>query len=428
MDKRIDDLPLADTLTPGDQDGVAAAVRGAWQEGKPLYPIGGGTQFAYGDCPGTPGLGLSLAGLNRVIDYPARDLTITVEAGVTIAALAERLAAERQRLPVDVPFPSQATVGGAVALNAAGPRQFRWGTMRDYVIGLRAVDGSGTAFSAGGRVVKNAAGYGLCRLLTGSLGTLGVIVQVTLMVKPMPQTSAFVACDVPDGDMAERLLAGLIQTRTLPSAVELLAGPAWHDDPALAPASEPNDVGRASNPSQPMRLAVGLEGSAAEVEWMIAQLQEEWRQAGVAATITLAGDRADPVWKRLTEFSCADGDSALVVQIHVAPSAAVALVGRLRELDPRGSILAHAGSGVVFARFPGEATEAAAMVEQRLRPAVRSSGGSMVVLRRPPGAELSRESLFGPAPEGWTVMQSIQRQFDPKGILNRGRFLFAPPA
>jgi len=470
VDKRIDNLPLADTLTPADQDGVAAAVRGAWQEGKPLYPIGGGTQLAYGARPAEPGLGLSLAGLNRVIDYPARDLTITVEAGVTIAELAGRLAAERQRLPVDVPFPAQATVGGAVALNAAGPRQFRWGTLRDYVIGVRAIDGSGTAFSAGGRVVKNAAGYNLCRLLTGSLGTLGVIVQVTLMVKPMPQTSAFVACDVPDGDTAEKLLAGLIHTRTLPSAVELLAGPGfdlegnpvgWVSNPSGSPNA---DAGRVGNPSHAMRLAVGLEGSAAEVEWMIAQLQEEWRQAGVTSTITLPGDQADPLWNRLTEFayagvgrvsnpsgspdadagrvgnpshatrqglpvpSSADGDSPLVVQIHVAPSVLVALMERLRELDPRASIQAHAGSGVVFARFPVEAPEAAAMVDQRLRPAVRSAGGSMVVLGLPQGAALGRESLFGPAPEGWAVMQSIQRQFDPKGILNRGRFLFAPPA
>jgi len=391
VDKRIDNLPLADTLTPADQDGVAAAVRGAWQEGKPLYPIGGGTQLAYGARPAEPGLGLSLAGLNRVIDYPARDLTITVEAGVTIAELAGRLAAERQRLPVDVPFPAQATVGGAVALNAAGPRQFRWGTLRDYVIGVRAIDGSGTAFSAGGRVVKNAAGYNLCRLLTGSLGTLGVIVQVTLMVKPMPQTSAFVACDVPDGDTAEKLLAGLIHTRTLPSAVELLAGPGFD--------LEGNPVGWVSNPSGSPNADAGRVGNPSHAT----------RQG-------------------LPVPSSADGDSPLVVQIHVAPSVLVALMERLRELDPRASIQAHAGSGVVFARFPVEAPEAAAMVDQRLRPAVRSAGGSMVVLGLPQGAALGRESLFGPAPEGWAVMQSIQRQFDPKGILNRGRFLFAPPA
>jgi FAD/FMN-containing dehydrogenase len=101
---------------------------------------------------------------------------------------------------------------------------------------------------------------------------------------------------------------------------------------------------------------------------------------------------------------------------------------RLRELDPKGSIQAHAGSGVVLARLPTDAKRAAALVDERLRPDVRSFGGSMVVLAQPEGAEFGPQTLFGPAPEGWAVMQSIQRQFDPKGILNRGRFLFAPPA
>jgi glycolate oxidase FAD binding subunit len=485
VENRTDNLPFVDSVTPGDQDAVIDAVRGAWQDGTPLYPIGGGTHLAYGARPAGTGLGLSLAGLNRVVDYPARDLTITVEAGVTVAALRERLAAEGQRLPVDVPLPEQATVGGAVAVNAAGPRQFRWGTMRDYVIGLRAVDGTGTAFSAGGRVVKNAAGYGLCRLLTGSFGTLGVIVQVTLMVKPKPETSAFVACDVPDCDAAEKLLAGLIHTRTLPSAVELLSGPAWQNDPALGPAyspidlerlanppaSAPSDKGRVGDPSYPLRLVIGLEGSSAEVQWMTARLEEEWRQAGVVSTTTIAGSEADPLWDRLTGFASASvrldgggkgdhvggkedlgvgkGDRPLLceapsgpfrqkgpvpfsdslsVRIHVLPGDVVSLVMRLRELDPKGSIQAHAGSGVVLARLPTDAKRAAALVDERLRPDVRSFGGSMVVLAQPEGAEFGPQTLFGPAPEGWAVMQSIQRQFDPKGILNRGRFLFAPPA
>ncbi len=457
MENQTDTLPFADSVTPDDQDAVIDAVGRAWQDGMPLYPIGGGTHLSYGARPAGAGLGLSLAGLNRVVDYPARDLTITVEAGVTVAALRQRLAAEGQRLPVDVPLPEQATVGGAVAVNAAGPRQFRWGTMRDYVIGLRAVDGTGTAFSGGGRVVKNAAGYGLCRLLTGSLGTLGVIVQVTLMVKPMPETSAFVACDVPDCDAAEKLLAGLIHTRTLPSAVELLSGPAWQNDPALGPAYLPIDLERMANPpasarpeekraadpSYPLRLVVGLEGSSAEVQWMIAQLQDEWRQAGDVSTTTIAGSQADPLWDRLTGFASAsvrpDGDGkgdhvggkedlGLAVRIHVLPGDVASLVRRLREFDPKASIQAHAGSGVVLARLATDAKRAAALVDQRLRPDVRSFGGSMVVLAQPEGAALGPQTLFGPAPEGWAVMQSIQRQFDPKGILNRGRFLFAPPA
>jgi glycolate oxidase FAD binding subunit len=411
----MDNMPLANLVTPSDQDAVAGIVQKAWREGTPLFPVGGGTGLAYGTRPSEPGLGLSLAGLNRVVDYPARDLTITVEAGVTMAELAQRLAEQGQRLPIDVPCASRATVGGAVAAGVAGPRQFRWGTMRDYVIGIRAVDGTGTVFSGGGRVVKNAAGYDLCRLLTGSRGTLGVIVQVTLMVKPRPETSAFVACRVPDCDAAEAVLARLGQTRTLPTAVELLAGPAWQD------------VGRVGDPSYPLCVAVGLEGSADEVQWMAAQLQEEWRAAGIGSAVTVAGDHADILWDRLTDFiagpSHANGNHALTVQINVLPSAVTGLVHRVRALDPEVSIQAHAGNGILVARLPVQAGEAATMIDQRLRPEATSAGGHMVVLTQPPGSDLSRQALFGPAPVGWPVMQSIKRQFDPKGILNRGRFL-----
>jgi glycolate oxidase FAD binding subunit len=424
----MDNLPLTETVTPAHQVAVAGLIHQAWQDGTPLYPMGGGTRLSYGARPSDLGLGLSLTGLNRVVDYPARDLTITVEAGVTIAELAQCLAEQGQRLPIDVPRPSQATVGGAVAAGVAGPRQFRWGTMRDYVIGIRAVDGTGTAFSGGGRVVKNAAGYDLCRLLTGSYGTLGVIVQVTLMVKPRPETSAFVIGEVPDCDAAERLLAALVQTRTLPTAIELLAGPQWRNVGWVSePTNTASTAGRVGDPSYPLCIAVGLEGSADEVQWMVVQLQEEWRAAGIGTMVTVAGEHADPLWDRLTGFSAgpshANGDHALTVQINVLPSAVTGLVQRLRELDPQVSIQAHAGNGIVIARFSVGHGDAAALVDQRLRPEVTSAGGHMVVLAQPAGIALSHNTLFGPVPAGWPVMQSIKRQFDPKGILNRGRFL-----
>ena len=199
-----------------------------------------------------------------MIDYPAADLTITVEAGMTIAELAKCLAAQRQRLPVDVPQPDRATVGGAVAVNAAGPRRYAYGTMRDYVLGFTAVDGTGTMFSGGGRVVKNAAGYNMCRLMAGSLGTLGVITQVTLMVRPLPEASVLLVCDVPDFEVAEKLLAGLVRSPARPVAIELLAGRQREDDLVLGPVLEGN-VGR---------LYVGFEGPAAEVDWMVEQLRE----------------------------------------------------------------------------------------------------------------------------------------------------------
>lgn len=414
-------LPLTSIATPADEAGVAEAIGRAGADRIPVYPIGGGTQLGFGARPSEPGLGLSLAGLTRVIDYPARDLTITVEAGITLAALAQCLAAENQRLPVDVPLPAQATVGGAVAAGMAGPRQLRWGTLRDYVIGLRAVDGTGTAFSAGGRVVKNAAGYDLCRLLTGSLGTLGVIVQATLMVKPMPQASAFVACELPDTPAAEKLLAQLVHTQTLPAAVELLCGPAWQHDPALPPLSRPESL----------RLLVGLEGSAAEVDWMIGRLNEEWRQAGMTSPQVVTGAETGPLWSRLTDFAALPSNGPnpwLVVQIHVLPSAVIHVVEGLRSICPDVSIQSHAANGMVVARLPIGDKDAAGLIDGRLRPWVNEVGGYLVVLAQPDGASISLDTLFGPPPPGSKIMHSIRQRFDPAGILNRGRFGFGLPA
>jgi glycolate oxidase FAD binding subunit len=412
-------LPLTDTIQPTDPAAVADAVKSARQSATPIYPLGGGTRLDYGVLPKRPGLGLSLAGLNRVVDYPARDLTITVEAGVTVAELNRRLASERQRLPVDVPQAGRATLGGAVAPGQGGPRRYLWGTLRDYVIGIEAVDGRGTPFSGGGRVVKNAAGYNLCRLLTGSLGTLGVITQVTLMVKPMPETSALVACDVADLDTVEKLLADLVHTETLPAAVELLVGEAWCGDPALATESQ----------SAAARLVVGFEGTSAEVDWMVEHLPTEWqRVAGVSAT-EVRGNAALRVWSRLTEFpvqgSSAGGDAQLVTEISVLPGATVDFIRLLGQVDPGCSIQAHAGDGVLRARFGGQPNEMAAVLNQRVRPAVSKAGGAMVVLANPHGADLSQTDVWGPPGHEAAVLQAIKSGFDPDGILNPDRFVYA---
>lgn len=411
-------LPLTESVTPADQAAVAEVVELAWQTGTPVYPIGGGTSLHYGVPPTEPGLGLSLSKLTGVVDYPARDLTITVEAGVTVAQLAKRLASEGQHLPVDVPQAGRATLGGVVATSPSGPRRYRWGTMRDYVIGLRAVDGRGKAFSSGGRVVKNAAGYNLCRLLTGSLGTLGVITQVTLMVKPVPETSALAVCEVSDFDMAERLLSNLVHTQTLTSAIELLVGPAWQDDPVLGPMST-SDVGR---------LVVGFEGSRAEVQWMIGQLHDEWRRSEVSSPAAISGGRGNRLWDRLREFpaegSGRDGSAPVLVEIRVMPGAVIDTIRLVLRLDPHCSIQSHAGDGILLVRFSLKPSEVAAMLNDQLRSAVAATGGSMVVLSYPEGSEFSRQTIWGPAAEGLSVMQAIKSQFDPKGILNPGRFIY----
>jgi glycolate dehydrogenase FAD-binding subunit len=407
-------LPINDTLRPASQDELAVAVREAFESGTPLYPVGGGTSLDFGLPAKAPGQGLSLSKLNRVIDYPARDMTVTVEAGVTMKTLADLVATERQRLPIDVPNSEQATIGGVIATNWNGPRRFGLGTVRDYVIGISAVDGRGLPFKGGGRVVKNVAGYDFCKLLTGSLGTLGVITQVTLRLRPIPEQSVLIACAVPDSIAAENLLAALVASQTTPTAIELLAGPAWQADPAL------QSLGHGS-PRQ-LYLVVGLEGTGTEVEFMVRQLSHEWHELGMAHPLIVGESAA--LWQRLIEFPAA-GESPLVLKASVAPSGTTALIDAARQLDAACSIQAHAGNGLVIIKlsaFPAQGLSRALV--GNLQPTAAAHHGHVVVLSNPSRSEMTHQSAWGATDAPLELMTEVKRRFDPKDILNRARFIY----
>jgi len=303
-----DALSIRETIIPRDQAEAAAAVRQASASRTAVYPIGGGTSLRYGLAAQQPGIALQLAELNRIVDYPARDMTITVEAGITMATLTKTLATERQRLPIDVPHDEQATLGGVIATDWSGPRRYGFGTMRDYVIGIHAIDGRGTPFKGGGRVVKNVAGYDFCKLLTGSLGTLGVITQVTLKVKPIAERTAWLACSAKDFEQAEMLLAALVHSQTTPVAIELVSGPAWQTSELLPRTSDAVAT-----------LLVGLEGTTPEVEWMVEQLGREWHEQGIAETHEIPGEQIAKLESQLNAFSAAS-DAQLVVKANLLPS------------------------------------------------------------------------------------------------------------
>jgi glycolate oxidase FAD binding subunit len=397
-------LPLTETITPADQAAVADVVRNAASNSRAVYPVGGGTALDYGVQPTRPGIGLSLAKLNGVIDYPAADMTITVEAGMTIADLTRCLAAQRQRLPIDIAQPDRATIGGAVAAGAAGPRRYAYGTIRDYVLGLTAVDGLGNVFSGGGRVVKNAAGYNMCRLMVGSLGTLGVVTQVTLMVRPATEASAFLVCEAPDFEVAERLLADLVSSPTRPAAIELVAGRQASTELVLGPVLAGN-VGR---------LYVGFEGSAAEVDWMVEQLRGQWVAAGATAPMVVPASRAEPLWQWLTEFPAH-------LQLHVLPSALTGTIGKILRIESDCEIRAHAGDGVIRIRF-GEKADGQSL--SRLRTVADEVRGKLTVLRNPNGAPLTAADVWGQSGPEFRVLQAIKDRFDPENLLNPGRFIF----
>jgi glycolate oxidase FAD binding subunit len=425
-------FPLTKTLTPADQAEVAAAVRAAYVEKSAVYPIGGGAGLDYGMPPTQPGVGLSLEKIDRLIDYQPGDLTITIEAGMTVSKLSKILMRHRQRLPIDVAQPDRSTIGGVAAINASGPRQFACGAMRDYILGFTAVDGQGTIFSGGGRVLKNAAGYNIGRLMVGSLGTLAVITQLTLMVRPMPELSALVVCDLPDFETADKMIAELMQSPIRPAAVELALGPGRQDNPVLVPM--PKDAAN--------RLIVGFEGPAVEVQWMLDTLRGLWQAAGVTSPMTVTNAWARSLWNWLADFPAH-------VQIAVRPGAATKMIGKIVSLDPDCTIQAHAGNGIIRVMFSDSkinpvSTAAAApglgtddmethspftfLLRRRLSPLVEDAGGKLTVLKNPQGNSLTRRDVWGPAPDAFAVMQSLKDRFDPAGILNPGRFIFDVPS
>ena len=218
---RIDDFGPLPVVQPQSVADLGELVRRAAAENQALYPIGGRTLLNVGLPPARPGIAVDVRALSQVIDYPARDMTITVQAGITVAQLQALLAAEKQRLPIDVPRADQATLGGVLAVNVSGPRRLGFGTLRDYVIGISTVNDEGQEVKAGGRVVKNVAGYDLCKLHIGALGTLGIISQVTLKLRPLPESKALVTfgCETA---VLDRLLDHLHATRTRPVCVDLL--------------------------------------------------------------------------------------------------------------------------------------------------------------------------------------------------------------
>src|SRR5262245_45190315 len=255
---------------PGSPDELGQHVREASAADHAVYPLGGRTQLDLGLPPRRPGVGIDLTALTTVIDYPARDMTITVQAGIRLAELDRLLAAEGQRLPIDVPRPRQATLGGALATNASGSRRLGAGTLRDYVIGITTVNDEGHETKAGGRVVKNVAGYDLCKLHVGALGTLGIISQVTLKVRPQPEAQTLLTFGCDDAAL-EALLEHLHSSRTRPTCIDLLNAGA---------ARRVHETTGVTLPDEPWVVIVGFEDSEHAVYWQIQQLLHELTAAG----------------------------------------------------------------------------------------------------------------------------------------------------
>jgi glycolate oxidase FAD binding subunit len=367
----VDGLEPKRAERPASAEQLAEVLCTAAAAGEAVIPIGGGRALGLGDPPERFDVALETAGLNRVLELSQADLTVSVEAGVTLERLNSELEEAGQFLPVD-PFNSPGhTVGGVLAAALAGPRRLRYGSPRDYTIGLRVALPDGRLASSGGRVVKNVSGYDLNKLHQGALGSLGVIVAASFKVFPRPLHQVTVEAAAEDLEQAWEQARRALSLPLPPTALE------------LAPSE---DGGH--------RLHARFEGSRKGVESTVSELG--WPLSDEQFWTAHAASGSD-AWAR----------------VSVPPRS---LLGLVRDIPGRRWCCSP-GVGVAHwfdARDPEQVS--------RLRSAAERQGGSLVLLAAP--VELKRQvGAWGTPPATLEWMRRLKDAFDPGRTLSPGRFL-----
>lgn len=382
----------------GSESEAVATLNTARNAGHAVVANGGRSHMTLGNVPARYDIALDLCAMDRVVEHEPADLTVTVQAGVRLADLQRMLEASGQRLPVDPPGGDGGTVGGAVASNAYGPLRHAFGTVRDWLIGVRVVHADGSVSKAGGRVVKNVAGYEMTKLYVGSLGTLAVISEMTFKLSTLSATTRTIAIASDAAGVGEIALTARDTGLSLQRA-ELLSPP----------------TSATLGLRRRWCLLLDVAGSAAAVDRSLRELRTL-----AAAHGGEIEDTDDAIWERWrTLFASAD----LVARASVLPSRVAAIARDVAGLPAltEPALSATATAGIV--RVAAGITDAAAMpaVEQ-LRAACTAHGGSLVVDAAP--LDVKRHiDVFGGTRGDFSLMQRLKEQFDPERILSPGRFV-----
>jgi glycolate oxidase FAD binding subunit len=285
----VDGLAPKVIVCPGSAAEISSLLLYANAEKLAIVPRGNGTKMAAGGVPLKIDVVLSTARLNRIVDYDIANLSLTVEAGLTLADVQKRLAGENKGyfLPLDPPYSEKATIGGIIAANASGPKRFIYGSARDLLLGIKAVTPTGEIVSFGGKTVKNVSGYDMTKLLVGSWGGLGVITEITTKLLPLPEASATVLLSFAKPAAAGLFIRKIIHSALLPSAVELL------ESKAAA------RLGEKAN----YLAAFSLEGVPEAVERQIAEIGDAALKEGAVAVKVLKETEDQTFWIRLRDFA-----------------------------------------------------------------------------------------------------------------------------
>ncbi len=399
----VDGVAPQAVITPRSPDHLSAALEEARREGLGIIPVGGATSGLPGNIPEAFHIRLLMTGLATKLERRPADMTVSVDAGVSLARINRALAAAGQRLCLDPPHPERATAGGLVASNACGGLRHAYGSCRDLVLGMAVVDGQLRRYQCGAEVVKNVAGYDLPRLFTGSWGSLAIITEVTFRTHPLPEQAATLLFEFDDEAQLDgaraRLLSSKLPLAAADFSADMFAG------------------------QQSWTMALRVEGSEHEVAY----------QAGMAEELLgrEIGESADQWWSPVH----AEPDAAMVLKVSLPPACcarfAAALASELAMSVGELSIGGHLGVGLVRVSLPaGSAGQISPAIEACRRcldlvcqdPDARAAWADFVVEKVPPEFKQGRD-VWGRRPAGLSLMQGLKQRFDPARILSPGRFV-----
>jgi glycolate oxidase FAD binding subunit len=409
--------PIAtELIQPSTAQEVAAAMKRAAGERLSTVIRGAGTKMGWGRPASRIDVMLDMRRLNRVLEHQHGDLTATIEAGATLHDVNDALSQLGQGLPLDPPFADEATIGGILATNDSGPLRHRYGAPRDLVIGVQLATTDGELTKAGGKVVKNVAGYDLSRLVAGSFGSLAAIVSATFKLSPIPEASKTMRLVAPDAASLAHVVRMVMASQLEPIAFEIGVAPPALSEPRRV--GGPGDTARPADPAFPskgrdegLQALLRFASLPAAVDAQVATATEALQRI-VSAVQVVEGDAERTVWRghasRLWEKPGA------IVRASWLPASIVSVFG---ELPASAEMVGRAAVGAGLVRIDGDEQEQARVVEM-LR---HSPHFGNVVVVRGSAALKALVDVWGPQGDRGRLLASMKRAFDPHGVLNAGR-------
>ena len=415
----VDGLSPKVVVAPGTAEETAAVLAWASAGKHSVLVTGAGNCLSLGNVPRGADVVLTTRWLKSVAAYEPADMTMSVQSGFLLGDLSVMLAEHGQILPLDPPGGSARTIGGVAAVGRTGPLRLGYGQPRDWVVGMQVATTAGKLVRSGGRVVKNVAGYDLNKLFVGSMGTLGVITELSLKVRPKPQTELTTGYASPDQRKLWSLARRLTDAYVLPVSAEMLSPAAFIATGSMETVDDPV-------------LYVRVAGEEADVRQQVLTVANLAAEEGLAEAPPVPADGAQAFWSAVADLP-SDGTSRMVVRVSVPPSAADAALSRAVEIlrGVAGEVTWCAGplTGTVRLLLSDlkcckteSGAEAIAQAVNVLRGECAAMGGSAIIGRAPASVKRAVD-VWGSPVGGEALMLRLKDLFDPEHILNPGRFV-----